>query len=48
MLTALVILAAAAYFAMFLRKMSGENLRILPYRTYLFSDMPKTLSEVNN
>jgi hypothetical protein len=47
-LTALVILAAAAYFAMFLRKMSGENLRILPYQTYLFSDMPKTLSEVNN
>jgi hypothetical protein len=47
-LTALVIFAAAAYFAMFLRKMSGENLRILPYQTYLFSDMPKTLSEVNN
>ncbi len=45
--TAVVILAAVAYFALFLHRASAQNIKIVPYRSFLFTDMPKTLSEVN-
>ncbi|MCI2049858.1 MAG: EpsG family protein [Lachnospiraceae bacterium] len=47
-LTGLTVAAAVLYFAAFLFKMSDENVRILPYQTFLFHDMPKTISEVTN
>lgn len=46
--TALVILAAVLYFVLFLRKLSSEELRILPYHSFLFTDMPKTLSQMSD
>lgn len=43
----MVILAAVAYFALFLHRASAQNIKIVPYQSFLFTDMPKTLSEVN-
>ena len=39
-----VILAAIVLFAWFLRRASASTIRILPYRSFLFSDLPETPS----
>ena len=46
--TVLTVLAAVLYFALFLGKLSRPELRILPYHTFLFTDMPKTLSQMSD
>lgn len=47
-MTGLVILAAVLYFALLLGRMSDPALKLLPYRCFLFSDMPKTLHELRD
>lgn len=42
----LLIAAAFLYFLAFARSMSAQNIRILPYQTIVFHDLPKILSEV--
>ena len=44
----LVIAAFVIYFAVFLVRAGEQNIKILPYQTILFHDMPRTLSEVTN
>lgn len=44
LLTALVAAAALASFAMFLRKADDSRIRILPYKTFLFHELPGTPS----
>ncbi|MCR5670062.1 MAG: EpsG family protein [Butyrivibrio sp.] len=39
------ILACVLYFALYMRGASADGVRILPYQTFLFHDMPMTLSE---
>ena len=39
------VLACIAYFIMYMRHASDDGVRILPYETFLFHDMPATLSE---
>lgn len=39
--------AAILYFVMFMRRAGADGLRILPYETFLFHDMPPILSDVN-
>ena len=46
--TILTVLAAVLYFVLFLGKLSRPELRILPYHTFLFTDMPKTLSQMSD
>ncbi len=41
-----VIIFAVGYFAMYMRGASADGVRILPYQTFMFHDMPLTLSEV--
>ncbi|MGN1022959.1 MAG: EpsG family protein [Lachnospiraceae bacterium] len=43
-LTALVILAAVLIFVWFLHRASDSTIRILPYRSFLFHDLPETPS----
>lgn len=42
-----ILCAAALYFAMYLKKASGDGVLILPYRTFFFNDMVDILSDVN-
>lgn len=42
-----VILAAILYFAMYLYKARGDGVLILPYKSFLFHDMVKILSDFN-
>ena len=46
-ITGLVILAAVIYFIALLRKMPDDTIKILPYKSFLFSDMPAIWSDVN-
>ena len=45
MLTALTILACLGYYVMYMRGAAADGVRILPYKTILFDEMPLTLSE---
>ncbi|MDO4284108.1 MAG: EpsG family protein [Eubacteriales bacterium] len=45
--TIVVIAAAILYFAVFLYKASAQNVKIVPYQSFLFTDMPSILSDVN-
>ena len=40
-----VIVACLLYFAMYMRGAANDGVRILPYQTFLFHEMPMTLSE---
>ena len=42
-----ILCAALLYFAMYLKKASGDGVLILPYRTFFFNDMVDILSDVN-
>ena len=42
-----ILCAAVLYFAMYLKKASGDGVLILPYRTFFFNDMVDILSDVN-
>lgn len=42
-----ILLAAALYFAMYLRKGANDGVLILPYRTFFFHEMVDILSDVN-
>ena len=42
-----ILCAAVLYFAMYLKKASGDGVMILPYRTFFFNDMVDILSDVN-
>lgn len=42
-----IVLAAVFYFVMLLRKMPDETIKILPYRSFLFDEMPAIWSDVN-
>lgn len=42
-----ILCAALLYFAMYLKKASGDGVLILPYRTFFFNDMVEILSDVN-
>ena len=46
--TGLVMLAGTAYFILLLRRMSSDGLRLLPYHSFLFYDLPKILSEMRD
>ncbi|SFC17382.1 EpsG family protein [Butyrivibrio sp. YAB3001] len=39
------VIACLGYFAMYMRGAAGDGIRILPYETFLFHDLPLTLSE---
>lgn len=39
------VLACLLYFAMYMRGASADGVRILPYQTFIFHEMPMTLSE---
>ena len=41
----IVTLCAIAYFALYMRGAANDGVRILPYQTFLFHDLPLTLSE---
>lgn len=43
--TAGVIIACVLYFMLYMRGASADGVRILPYQTFLFHDLPLTLSE---
>ncbi len=45
LLTALTVVACLGYFALYMRGASADGVRILPYKTILFDEMPLTLSE---
>ena len=45
--TAAVIAAALLYFVSFLRSASAQNVKIVPYQSFLFTEMPRIMSEVN-
>ncbi|MDE7233231.1 MAG: EpsG family protein, partial [Lachnospiraceae bacterium] len=42
-----ILCAAVLYFAMYLKKASGDGVLILPYKTFFFNDMVDILSDVN-
>lgn len=42
-----ILCAAVLYFAMYLKKASGDGVLLLPYRTFFFNDMVDILSDVN-
>lgn len=42
-----ILCAAMLYFAMYLKKASGDGVLLLPYRTFFFNDMVDILSDVN-
>ncbi len=42
-----LLLAAVAYFAMYLKKGANDGVLILPYKTFFFHDMVNILSDVN-
>ncbi len=42
-----IIAAGVLYFAMFMMRAGADGLRILPYETFMFHDMPLKLSDVN-
>lgn len=44
-LTACTIIACVMYFALYMRGAANDGIRILPYQTFLFHDLPLTLSE---
>ena len=44
-LKVLTILACLAYFAMYMRHAGDDGVRILPYETFMFHELPATLSE---
>ncbi|WP_130836248.1 EpsG family protein [Lachnoclostridium sp. Marseille-P6806] len=44
---ALVVAAALLYFVMLLRKMPDETIKLLPYKSFLFHEMPAIWSDVN-
>ena len=44
-LTACTIIACVMYFALYIRSAANDGIRILPYQTFLFHDLPLTLSE---
>ncbi len=41
----ILVIACVIYFIMYMRSASGDGVRILPYETFLFHEMPATLSE---
>ena len=43
--TIAVLVASALYFAMYMRGAGNDGVRILPYRTFLFHEMPPIMSE---
>jgi hypothetical protein len=43
--TAIAIAFSLGYFALYMRGASADGVRILPYQTFLFHDLPLTLSE---
>lgn len=43
--TACVTIACVMYFALYMRGAGNDGIRILPYQTFLFHDLPLTLSE---
>ncbi|WP_022772658.1 EpsG family protein [Butyrivibrio sp. AE2015] len=45
LLTVLTVLFCIGYFALYMRGASADGVRILPYKTILFDEMPLTLSE---
>lgn len=47
LLSVLVVVACVGYFLIFLRRGSGDGIRILPYQTFFFHDMVNILSDVN-
>ena len=44
-LTACTVIACVMYFALYMRGAANDGIRILPYQTFLFHDLPLTLSE---
>ncbi len=44
-LTVCTIIACVMYFALYMRGAANDGIRILPYQTFLFHDLPLTLSE---
>ena len=44
-LKVMTVLACAAYFAMYMRGAANDGVRILPYETFFFHELPATLSE---
>lgn len=42
-----ILLAAALYFAMYLKRAANDGVLVLPYKTFLFNDMVNILSDVN-
>ena len=44
-LTACTIIACVMHFALYMRGAANDGIRILPYQTFLFHDLPLTLSE---
>ncbi len=45
LITIASVIACLLYFALYMRGASNDGVRILPYQTFLFHDMPLTLSE---
>ncbi|WP_026650846.1 EpsG family protein [Butyrivibrio proteoclasticus] len=45
LLTAAVVLGCLVYFAMYMKDAGSDGIRILPYQTFLYHEMPLTLSE---
>lgn len=45
LLTAAVVVGCLLYFALYMRGAGNDGVRILPYQTFLFHEMPLTLSE---
>lgn len=44
-LTVLLVVGCVGYFAMYMRGAADDGVRILPYKTFLFHELPATLSE---
>ncbi len=42
-----IVAVGILYFAMFMMRAGADGLRILPYETFIFHDMPRILSDVN-
>ena len=40
-----IAVCSLAYFALYMRGAAADGVRILPYQTFLFHDLPLTLSE---
>ena len=43
--TAIVVAFCLGYFALYMRGAGNDGIRILPYQTFLFHELPLTLSE---